>query len=42
MTFEDGLLLGIIGCTLTVVGFGFAYYKPSQKKEEDEEENDHF
>ena len=41
MTFEDGLLLGIIGCTLTVVGLGYAYYKGSQKKEDDEE-NDHF
>jgi|TARA_B100000959_G_scaffold70258_1_gene74408 hypothetical protein len=42
MTFEDGLLLGLIGCTLTVVGFGYAYHKASQKKEEEDEENDLF
>ena len=42
MTFEDGLLLGIIGCTLTVVGFGYAYYKASQKKQHHEQQNDHF
>ena len=41
MTLGDGILLGLIGCTLTVVGLGYAYYKGSQKKDDDEE-NDLF
>ena len=41
MTLGDGILLGIIGITLTIVGLGYAYHKGSQKKEDDEE-NDLF
>ena len=37
MTFAEGITLGIIGTTITVIGFAIAYHIGSDHRKEDEE-----
>ena len=40
MTFTEGITLGIVGTTITLIGFAIAYHisSNSRKKDEDEKE----
>ena len=38
MTLEDGIILCILGTTLTIIGLAIAYYFGSDSKKKDEEE----
>ena len=38
MTFLEGITLGIIGTTITLIGFAIAYRFGSDNKEKDDEE----
>ena len=38
MTFAEGITLGIIGTTITVIGFAIAYHFGSDNRKKDEEE----
>ena len=37
MTFAEGVTLGIIGTTITLIGFAIAYHIGSDHRKEDEE-----
>ena len=37
MTLEDGIILCILGTTLTIIGLAIAYYFGSDSKKKDEE-----
>ena len=37
MTFSEGIALGLIGTTITVIGFAIAYHIGSDHRKEDEE-----
>ena len=38
MTFEEGITLGLIGTTITLIGLAIAYYFGSDSKKKDEDE----